>query len=213
MGIIEAKIKEHKIIPVIGIEKMDDVLPLADSLTEGGLPLIEITFRTKIAPEAIKLLQKERPEMLIGAGTVLTNDELELAIDNGAAFGVAPGFNPKIVEEALKNNFFFMPGILTPSDLEAALSMGINVFKFFPAEAAGGVKYLKSLSAPYTHKNIQFIPTGGINIQNLKDYLDLKEVIAVGGTWLAKKAEIESGLWEMILEKCQTAKSLVSLNN
>ncbi|MCK4823906.1 bifunctional 4-hydroxy-2-oxoglutarate aldolase/2-dehydro-3-deoxy-phosphogluconate aldolase, partial [bacterium] len=150
MGIIEAKIKEHKIIPVIGIEKMDDVLPLADSLTEGGLPLIEITFRTKIAPEAIKLLQKERPEMLIGAGTVLTNDELELAIDNGAAFGVAPGFNPKIVEEALKNNFFFMPGILTPSDLEAALSMGINVFKFFPAEAAGGVKYLKSLSAPYT---------------------------------------------------------------
>ncbi len=213
MGIIEAKIKEHKIIPVIAIEKMDDVLPLADSLTEGGLPLIEITFRTKIAPEAIKLLQKERPEMLIGAGTVLTNDELELAIDNGAAFGVAPGFNPKIVEEALKNNFFFMPGILTPSDLEAALSMGINVFKFFPAEAAGGVTYLKSLSAPYTHKNIQFIPTGGINIKNLKDYLNLDEVLAVGGTWLAKKAEIESGLWEMILEKCQTAKSLVSLNN
>jgi 2-dehydro-3-deoxyphosphogluconate aldolase/(4S)-4-hydroxy-2-oxoglutarate aldolase len=213
MGIIEAKIKEHKIIPVIAIEKMDDVLPLADSLTEGGLPLIEITFRTKIAPEAIKLLQKERPEMLIGAGTVLTNDELELAIDNGAAFGVAPGFNPKIVEEALKNNFFFMPGILTPSDLEAALSMGINVFKFFPAEAAGGVKYLKSLSAPYTHKNIQFIPTGGINIQNLKDYLDLKEVIAVGGTWLAKATDIDTRQWDMIIKKCQAAKSLGSLNN
>ena len=106
-----------------------------------------------------------------------------------------------------------MPGILIPTDLEAALSMGFNVFKFFPAEAAERVTYLKSLSAPYTHKNIQFIPTGGINIKNLKDYLNLEEVLAVGGTWLAKKAEIESGHWEMILEKCQTAKSLVSLNN
>ena len=213
MNEIKAKINEHKIIPVIAIEKMDDVLPLAEALIKGGLPLIEITFRTKIAPEAIKLLRKEKPEMLLGAGTVLTTDELKAAMDNGAAFGVAPGFNPKIVEEALKNNFIFMPGILTPTDLEAALSLGINDFKFFPAEAAGGVNYLKSISAPYTHKNIQFIPTGGININNLKNYLDLDEVLAVGGTWLAKKAEIESGQWEMILEKCQTAKSLVSLNN
>jgi 2-dehydro-3-deoxyphosphogluconate aldolase/(4S)-4-hydroxy-2-oxoglutarate aldolase len=210
MSEIKAKIKEHKIIPIIAIEKMDDVLPLADSLIEGGLPLIEITFRTKIAPEVIKLLHKERPEMLLGAGTVLTNDELKAAIDNGAAFGVAPGFNPKIVEGALKNNFLFMPGILTPTDLEAALSLGINVFKFFPAEAAGGINYLKSISAPYSHKNIQFIPTGGINIQNLRDYLDLKEVLAVGGTWLAKKADIETGQWDMIVKKCRAAKDLGS---
>jgi 2-dehydro-3-deoxyphosphogluconate aldolase/(4S)-4-hydroxy-2-oxoglutarate aldolase len=210
MSEIKDKIKEHKIVPVIAIEKMDDILPLADSLIEGGLPLIEITFRTKIALEAIKLLSKERSEMLLGAGTVLTMDELKAAIDNGAAFGVAPGFNPKIVEEALKNNFLFMPGILTPTDLEGALSLGINAFKFFPAEAAGGVNYLKSLSAPYTHKNIQFIPTGGINIQNLKDYLNLKEVLAVGGTWLAKKADFETEQWDMIVKKCQAARSLGS---
>ena len=210
MNGIKDTIKEHKIIPVIAIEKMDDVLPLADSLSEGGLPLIEITFRTKIAPAAIKLLGKEKPEMLLGAGTVLTLEELKIAIDNGAAFGVSPGFNPKIVEEALKNKFLFMPGIMTPTDLESALSLGINIFKFFPAEAAGGIPFLKSISTPYAHKDIQFIPTGGINIQNLKDYLSLKQVIAVGGTWLAKNTDIETGQWDMIVKKCLTAKELAS---
>ena len=205
---IKDKIKEHRIVPVIAIEEMDNVLPLADSLIKGGLPLIEVTFRTKIAAEAIKILRKERPEMLVGAGTVLTRDDLKSAIDCGAAFGVSPGFNHIIVEEALRNNFLFMPGILTPTDLETALSFGITVFKFFPAEAAGGVNYLKSISEPYTHKNIQFVPTGGINTSNLKDYLSLNEVLAVGGTWIAKKTDIETRQWNMIVKRCQEAKNL-----
>jgi 2-dehydro-3-deoxyphosphogluconate aldolase/(4S)-4-hydroxy-2-oxoglutarate aldolase len=128
---------------------------------------------------------------------------MKAALDNGAAFGVAPAFNPRVVKEALKNNFLFIPGILAQTDLEAVLSMGINVFKFFPAEAAGGVNYLKNLAAPYSHKNIQFIPTGGINIDNLKDYLNLNEVLAVGGTWLVKKDEIENGKLENVVEKCK----------
>ena len=213
MSDVDSKIKQHHIIPVIAIERVEDALPLADALIDGGFPLIEITFRTKAAVQVIAKLNQERPEMLLGAGTVLTLDELKSAIDNGAAFGVAPGLNPAIVEEALKNDFPFMPGIMTPSDLETGLAMGITRFKFFPAEAAGGVTYLKSLSAPYSHKNIQFIPTGGINIDNLKDYLNLNEVLAVGGTWLAKKADIDNGQWETIIEKCQATKSLIVSNN
>jgi 2-dehydro-3-deoxyphosphogluconate aldolase/(4S)-4-hydroxy-2-oxoglutarate aldolase len=182
------KIKDHRIIPVIAIEQVEDALPLADALIEGGLPLIEITFRTKSATEVI---------------------ELKSAMDNGATFGVAPGLNPLIVEEALKNNFPFMPGIMTPSDLETGLSMGLTNFKFFPAGAAGGISYLSSLSAPYAHKDVQFVPTGGINTNNLKEYLEMKTVIAVGGTWIAKSADIGSGKWEKIKSNCQEAIKLV----
>jgi 2-dehydro-3-deoxyphosphogluconate aldolase/(4S)-4-hydroxy-2-oxoglutarate aldolase len=203
------KIKDHRIIPVIAIEQVEDALPLADALIEGGLPLIEITFRTKSATEVITKLNKERPDMLLGAGTVLTLDELKSAMDNGATFGVAPGLNPLIVEEALKNNFPFMPGIMTPSDLETGLSMGLTNFKFFPAGAAGGISYLSSLSAPYAHKDVQFVPTGGINTNNLKEYLEMKTVIAVGGTWIAKSADIGSGKWEKIKSNCQEAIKLV----
>ena len=161
MSEIKDKIKDHRIVPVIAIEDMDNVLPLVDSLIEGGLPLIEITFRTKIASDAIKILRKERPEMLVGAGTVLTRDNLKSAIDCGAAFGVSPGFNPIIVEEALRNNFLFMPGILTPTDLETALSFGIHVFKFFPAEAAGGINFLKAFLLPMLIKIFSLFPRVG----------------------------------------------------
>lgn len=207
---IRDKIELSKIVPVIAVEKIDHVLPLADALIEGGLPLLEITFRTKIAPEAILLLKKKRPEMMVGAGTILTLDELKSAIDNGAEFGVAPGFNPKIVEESIRTGFPFMPGVMTPSEIEAALSFGLKDFKFFPAEAAGGISYLKSISAPFNHRNIRFIPTGGINIQNLKTYLELKEVIAVGGTWLAKNADFENAQWELIVNKCRAARKIIS---
>ena len=206
---IKARLLKHRIIPVVAIEKEEDALPLADALIAGGLPLIEITFRTAVASAVIAKLHTERAEILLGAGTILTIDELKAAMDNGASFGVAPGFNPKIVEESLINNFPFMPGVMTPTDLEAALSLGVQNFKFFPAEAAGGVKYLSSLSAPYAHRQIQFVPTGGINLTNLADYLSLKSVMVVGGTWIAKSADINAGAWKAITSNCKKARSII----
>lgn len=199
------KLKKYRIVPVIAIDDPDKALPLADALIEGGLPLIEITFRTSAAAEVIARLRRERTDLLVGAGTVLTRDDLKSAIDNGALFGVAPGFNPKIIEEALKNNFPFMPGIMTPSDIEAGLALCIQTFKFFPAEAAGGIKYLTSIAAPYLHKKIKFVPTGGVNITNLRDYLSIDSVMAVGGTWIAKSDDLKSGNWEKIRSNCRAA--------
>lgn len=207
---IREKLSRHKVIPVIAIENEADALPLADALIDGGLPLIEITFRTAVASAVMAKINKERPEILLGAGTILTIDELKMAADNGATFGVAPGFNPKIVEESLKIDFPFMPGIMTPSELESALSLGIQNFKFFPAEAVGGVRFLSSLSAPYSHRRVKFIPTGGVNLSNLIDYLSLESVIAVGGTWIAKSQEISAGAWKNITSKCKEARKAIN---
>ncbi len=209
MNSVYEKIKSHRVVPVIAIENLEDAVPLADALIEGGLPLIEITFRTSVAAQVISILNSEKPGILLGAGTILTADELKAAVDNGASFGVAPGLNPKIVEEALKNNFPFMPGVMTPTDLEMGLSLGLRNFKFFPAGAAGGVSYLSSLSAPYSHKGIQFVPTGGVNTGNLAEYLDLSAVMAVGGTWIAKSTDIKSGNWEKITANCREVHSLL----
>lgn len=196
------KIAEFKIVPVIAIEKKELALPLADALIEGGLAVAEITFRTDAAAEVISVLHKQRPQLLIGAGTILNSENLEKARDCGAVFGVAPGFNSKVVEMAMKINFPFSPGIMTPSDIEAALSFGLKVLKFFPAEAAGGVNMLKSIAAPYIHLGVRFVPTGGINIGNVQNYLEHKFVLAVGGTWIAKKEDISAGNWQQIKKNC-----------
>ncbi|MBN2349530.1 MAG: bifunctional 4-hydroxy-2-oxoglutarate aldolase/2-dehydro-3-deoxy-phosphogluconate aldolase [Bacteroidales bacterium] len=201
-------LKSLKVIPIIAIEQAEAALLLADALIEGGLPVAEITFRTEAAANVIKKLAKERPGLLVGAGTILTIDNLKKAQDCGARFGVAPGFNRKVVEETIKIGFPFSPGIMTPSDVEAALELGIKVQKFFPAEAAGGLTMLKSLVAPYAHMGVQFIPTGGLNINNAKDYLAIPQVIAVGGTWIAKKEDISAGSWKEIKERCQAVKNL-----
>ncbi|MBO8130991.1 MAG: bifunctional 4-hydroxy-2-oxoglutarate aldolase/2-dehydro-3-deoxy-phosphogluconate aldolase [Candidatus Marinimicrobia bacterium] len=202
---IKEQIEKYRIVPVIAIENADDALTLADSLIEGGLPIIEITFRTAAAGKVIEILKRERSEMIIGAGTVLTVDNLKRAIDSGASFAVAPGLNRNVVEEALKLGFNFMPGVMTPSDVELALSYGLNILKFFPAEVAGGVNYLKSMSAPYKHTGVKFIPTGGINTGNLKDYLSCNVVLAVGGTWIAKKEDISAHKWNIIKNRCKEA--------
>lgn len=199
-----------KIIPVIAIERLENVLPLADALIKGDLPLMEITYRTNIAAKAVLKIRKECPEILIGAGTVLTIDELHSAIDSGASFAVAPGLNRIILEEAIKRNFPFFPGIMTPSELEAALALGVHVYKFFPAEAAGGIKFLKSIVAAYAHKKVQFLPTGGINTDNLKSYLAMDEVLAVGGTWITKKPDIEKQNWAGITENCLKVRTLIN---
>lgn len=197
------KLENFRVIPVLAVEHADAALPLADALIAGGLPVAEITFRTKAAADVIATLSKKRPELLIGAGTVLDVEHLMQAKDCGATFAVAPGFNPQIVAEALKLDLPFSPGIMTPSDIEGALSFGVTVLKFFPAEAAGGLNLLKSLAAPYAHTGIKFMPTGGINQHNFREYLALDSVLAVGGTWVARKNDIAAGNWEKITEICR----------
>jgi len=185
------KIGELGIIPVVKMEKAEDALPLGRALTDGDLPIAEITFRTSAAEESIKTLTGELPELLVGAGTVLTIEQVKKAVSAGAKFIVSPGFNPKIVDYCLKNNIPVTPGINNPTQIEMALERGIEVIKFFPAEASGGLSLLRSMSAPYS--GIKFIPTGGINLNNLTSYLSDNKVLACGGSWMVKPQLISSG--------------------
>jgi 2-dehydro-3-deoxyphosphogluconate aldolase/(4S)-4-hydroxy-2-oxoglutarate aldolase len=203
------RIEEIRIVPVVAIEDAGAALGLADALIEGGLPLAEITFRTAVAADVISTLTRERPELLVGAGTVLTTETVARARDAGAAFAVSPGFNPAVVRAAVSAGLPFAPGVMTPSDIEGALALGVEVLKFFPAGAAGGPPMLQSLSAPYAHLGVRFIPTGGVKEENLADYLSLSAVLAVGGTWLATKDDIREGRWEVIVENCRRARALV----
>lgn len=203
------KIARFGIVPVIAIDRVDDALPLADALLEGGLPVIEITFRTRAAAEVIETISRQRPELLLGAGTVLTVENLDAARSCGAAFAVAPGLNPRVVARANEAGFPFVPGVVTPSDIEAALGLECTTLKFFPAEAAGGVSMLKALSAPYRHVGVRFVPTGGVKMGNLESYLGLDTVAAVGGTWIAKKDDIAAGRWDDICQRCREAVDVV----
>jgi 2-dehydro-3-deoxyphosphogluconate aldolase/(4S)-4-hydroxy-2-oxoglutarate aldolase len=204
------KIGALKVVPVIAIDNADRALDLADTLIDGGLPVAEITFRTASAAEVIHKLRSERPNLLVGAGTILNVENLKKAKECGAEFGVAPGLNRELVEEALKLDFPFAPGIMTPSDIEAALSLGLTVLKFFPAEAAGGISLLNSLSAPYKHLGVKFIPTGGVSIANLNNYIAVPTVLAVGGTWVAKSGDISEGNWQKIKNNCKEIRELIS---
>jgi len=206
---IYERIGELRVVPVLAIESVDAAIPLADALIAGGLPVAEITFRTSAAADVISKLKQERPELLIGAGTVTNPDQAKAAKGCGAEFAVAPGFNPKVVKTAQEIGLPFSPGVMTPSDIEAALDAGVNVLKFFPAGAAGGVKMLKSLAAPYAHLGLRFIPTGGISLDNVMDYLNEESVLAAGGTWLAKKDDIAEGRWEKIADNCRKVCELV----
>ncbi len=203
------KMAGFRIVPVIAIDSEEHAVPLADALLKGGLPLAEITFRTSAAAAVIRKIKNERPEILIGAGTILTLENLHSAIDAGAVFGVAPGLNPDIVLEAAKLSFTFIPGVITPSEIEKALSIGCRLLKFFPAGDAGGAKMIKSLSGPYSQTGVKFMPTGGVTVENIKDYLEIPAVAAVGGTWIAKREDISAGSWEKIEENCRQALQLV----
>ena len=177
---------QYKIIPVLVLEDLESGLRRCELLCECGLPVAEITFRTKAAESIIREASRRFPEMFIGAGTILNTADLHRAFDAGAKFAVAPGFNPTVVGEAMKNGYAFAPGICTPSEIEQAYGLGCRFFKFFPAEATGGVKMLKSIAAPYKHLGIKFMPTGGVTIDNAADWLAVPEVSAAGGTWLNK---------------------------
>ncbi len=199
------KAAELGVVPVIAIERAADAVPLADALLEGGLPIAEITFRTQAAAEVIAALADKRPELLVGAGTVLSPEALDAAVAAGARFGLAPGFDAEIVETAQAKGFAFAPGVMTPSDLSAAARRGMKLAKFFPASAAGGPAMLDAISAPFAHLGIRFIPTGGISEDSMGEWLRLKSVAAIGGTWIARKDDIGAGRWQEIAGKAKRA--------
>lgn len=176
------KIREVGIIPVIKLTTVEEAVPLARALMEGGIPIAEVTFRTEAAAGGIAAIRRELPQMLVGAGTVLKVEQATAAIEAGAQFVVAPGSNPKVIDKVLAASIPMIPGVATPTEIEAALEKGITVVKFFPAEALGGVAMLKALSGPYPQ--MQFVPTGGISASNLKSYLQQKNVLAIGGSWM-----------------------------
>jgi 2-dehydro-3-deoxyphosphogluconate aldolase/(4S)-4-hydroxy-2-oxoglutarate aldolase len=197
------------IVPVIAIEDPKAALPLADAMLEGGLPIVEITFRTAAAAEVIRTLVRERPSLLVGAGTVLTRENLQSAKAAGARFGVAPGLNPDTVSQAREMGLPFIPGVATPSEIEQALALGCTTLKFFPAEALGGLEMVNALAAPYGHTGVKFVPTGGVSPANLETYLGCKVVAAVGGTWLAKKEDLAAGNWQEIRRRCEVGMQTV----
>ena len=208
MSAILDQIEKMRVVPVVAIENAQDTMQLADMLIEGGLPCAEITFRTAVAVDAMRIMA-QRGDILVGAGTVLKVDQVKAAVDVGARFMVSPGFNPKVVGYCVENNITVTPGISTPSDIEAALEFGLEVLKFFPAEAFGGLKTLKAMSGPYGA--VKFIPTGGISPNNLVDYLQFPKTLACGGTWLAKSNLIFEGKFDQVLSNTREAVELVKM--
>lgn len=190
---IVKRIEALGVVPVIAINDVEKAVPLAGALCRGGLPAAEITFRTDCAAEAIRRIRREVPDMLVGAGTVLTKKQVDGALDAGSQFIVTPGFNPDIVKYALSVGAIIMPGTATPGEMEQAMSLGLDIVKFFPAEQNGGVAKLKAVSAPYS--KLRFMPTGGINEKNISGYLSFDKIIACGGTWMVKKDMIDAGDW------------------
>lgn len=204
---IYEKIRELKIIPVATINNKNDAVPLGKALIEAGLPVIEVTFRTEAAAEAIKILTKELPNLFVGAGTVLKVEQVKQAVNVGALFIVTPGFNPKVVDYCIEQNIPIIPGVNTPTMVEWALDRGLKVVKFFPADLSGGPKMLRNLAGPYPE--MKYLPTGGINNDSLNKYLELTNVIACGGSWIVRKDLISKGKFEEIKKLTKDALSLI----
>lgn len=194
---------QYGIVPVINIPREELAVPLAQALTEGGLPLIEVTMRNPNSLAALRRIKREMPSMLAGAGTILTTQQVDEALDAGADFAVAPGFSPEVVEYCQKKGLPILPGCVTASEIEAGRRMGLRLFKFFPSEQLGGVKTIKELCGPY--RDIQFVPTSGINLQNLPAYMCCEGVAAVGGSFMAPAALVAAEDWAGITALCRTA--------
>ena len=206
MGLFE-EFRKIGIVPVVVIDDAEQAVGLAEALIKGGLPCAEVTFRTAAAEEAIRRITEAFPEMLVGAGTVLTTEQADRAIKAGARFIVAPGLNPVTVQYCQERNVPVIPGVVTPSEIEQGMCFGLEVLKFFPAEAMGGLKTINAISAPY--QTIQFMPTGGINESNVRDYLANKHIIACGGSWMVKKDLIAAGEFGKIEEMAKAAAAIV----
>ncbi len=199
------KISKLGIVPVIALNNTEDAAPLAKALCDGGLPCAEITFRTEAAEESIRIIAKTYPHMLVGAGTVLTTEQVDRALMAGAKFIVSPGLNPKVVKYCVEKGIPIVPGCTNPSDIEQAIECGLEVVKFFPAEASGGLNMIKAMAAPYT--KMKFMPTGGITAKNLTTYLDFDKIVACGGSWMVNNDMIKDGDFEGITDLTREAVS------
>lgn len=204
------QLSRHGVVPVIALDDPAQALPLADALIAGGLPVAEITFRTDAARATIAAMARHRPEMLVGSGTVITEEQVDQSLEAGARFALSPGIDAAVLAHAAARGLPFAPGIMTPSDLQVALRVGCRMVKFFPAMAAGGPNMLKNIAAPYKHTGIRFNPTGGVTMDNLGDWLALPEVSAVGGTWIATRADIAAGDWARITANARAAVARVA---
>jgi len=201
------KLQAIGIVPVVVLDREEDALPLAEQLMEGGLPCAEVTFRTAAAEGSIRKIAAAFPEMLVGAGTVLTTEQADRAVDAGAKFIVSPGLNPAVTEHVLKKGVSMTPGVCTPTEIEAAMQFGLDVLKFFPAEAAGGLKMIKALAAPYG--GVRFMPTGGISAANVRDYLAYDRIVACGGSWMVSGKLVKEGRFGEIGKLVREAADIV----
>ena len=208
MKTIAEQFYKYGVVPVVVLEEAKDALPLAKALVEGGLPCAEVTFRTEAAEESIRLMSEKYPEMLVGAGTVLTTKQVDRAAAAGAKFIVSPGFDPEIVDYCLEKKIPVFPGCITPSEVAQAVKRGLEMVKFFPAEQAGGVAMIKAMAAPYTM--VKFMPTGGISAKNLKDYLSFGKILCCGGSWMVKGDMIRNGEFDKIRELTKEAVELAA---
>ena len=208
MNKVLEEISKIGILPVVVLEDTKDAKPLAKALCAGGLPCAEVTFRTAAAKECISIMRKEFPEMLVGAGTVLTVEQVDRAVNAGAKFIVSPGFDPEIVDYCLEKNIPIYPGCITPSEIAQAVKRGLEVVKFFPAEQFGGVSTIKALAAPYV--GVKFMPTGGVNAKNLENYLSCDKIVACGGSWMVKGDLVKEGKFDEIKSLVEEAVELVA---
>lgn len=207
MNKILEELSSYGVVPVVVINRVEDAEPLAKALCEGGLKCAEVTFRTAAAEEAIRVMTEAYPDMLVGAGTVLTIEQVDKAVNAGAQFIVSPGFDPEIVDYCIAKNIVVVPGCITPSEVAQGVKRGLEVLKFFPAEQAGGVAMIKAMAAPYT--DIRFMPTGGINASNIGDYLAFPKIVACGGSWMVKADLINAGQYDRITELTKEAVEMV----
>ncbi len=206
MKTLEEQFYDFAVVPVVVLEDAKDAVPLADALVKGGLPCAEVTFRTAAAEESIRLMCEKYPEMLVGAGTVLTKEQVDRAVAAGAKFIVSPGFDAEIVDYCLEKEIPVLPGCITPSEVAQAVKRGLKTVKFFPAEQAGGLPMIKAMAAPYTM--VKFMPTGGISAKNLKDYLGFDKIICCGGSWMVKGDMIKNKEFDKIAEMTKEAVAL-----
>ena len=203
------KIFDSGIIAVLVIDNPNKAVKLATCLLENGINAIELTLRTETAVESLQAIRENVPDMTAGIGTVLRPEQIDTIVDNGAEFAVAPGLNPEVIKQARKRGLCFAPGIVTPSDIECAVELGCDVLKFFPAEPSGGIKYLKSMAGPYNHLGLKYIPLGGLNAANMRDYLESNLVAAIGGSWIASRNLIAGEDWKQISTNAKEASSIV----
>ncbi|MGF1450632.1 MAG: bifunctional 4-hydroxy-2-oxoglutarate aldolase/2-dehydro-3-deoxy-phosphogluconate aldolase [Opitutales bacterium] len=207
---LEKRVASGGLIAVLTVDDAGDAVPLARALLDGGVDAMELTLRTPVALEALRRIVAEVPEMGAGVGTILTPDQADAAKAAGAAFGVSPGVNPRVLARCAEIGLPFAPGIVTPSDIEAALEHGCRILKFFPCEPSGGLPYLTSMVAPYRHLGVRFIPLGGVGPANLATYLDHPDILAVGGSWLAKPAVIEQRDWPAVTTAAREAREIAA---